>query len=288
MLQFILDTLLNSIWDSIKLLPFLFLTYLLMEYLEHRAGKRMQGLVRSSGRLGPLFGGILGAVPQCGFSAAASNLYAGRLITMGTLLSVFLSTSDEMLPILISERVSAVTILRILGTKVIIGIVAGFIIDAIIVAVRHGGSREPDIGHLCEKHHCHCENGIWRSALHHTLEIFLYILVISIVLDFIIGALGTDILGRLFLDRPVIGELIAGIIGLIPNCASSVVLTELYVDGLLGAGGMLAGLLCNAGVGVLVLLRVNDRRKENAGIIGLLYGISVVAGLVVTGFGVVF
>ena len=163
----------HSLLDSLKLVPFLFLTYLAMEYLEHKTGAKVQKIIRKAGKWGPVAGGILGAAPQCGFSAAASNLYAGRVITLGTLIAVFLSTSDEMLPILISEKVEPALIFKILLIKVVIGIVAGFVIDLIV-----GRNREQEHSHIhemCEQENCHCEEGILRSAVNHTLRITFFI-----------------------------------------------------------------------------------------------------------------
>lgn len=281
-----LDIITDTLSDSIKLLPFLFLTYLAMEYLEHRAGSRMQHTIQRSGKWGPVIGSVLGAFPQCGFSAAASNLYAGRIITRGTLLSIYLSTSDEMLPVLISENAGIDLILKILGVKIVIGMTAGLLIDYVIARSRRGDGEELQIEHMCEQHHCHCENGIVKSALHHTVEIFLYLLLISFILNTVIAVIGEDFLADLVLNRPVIGELVAGAVGLIPNCAASVVITQLYLKGILRAGAMMSGLLSGAGVGILVLLRVNDRRKENAVIIGLLYASGVLAGLLVELLGI--
>lgn len=281
-----LDIITDTLSDSIKLLPFLFLTYLAMEYLEHRAGSRMQHTIQRSGKWGPVIGSVLGAFPQCGFSAAASNLYAGRIITRGTLLSIYLSTSDEMLPVLISENAGIDLILKILGVKIVIGMTAGLLIDYVIARSRRGDGEELRIEHMCEQHHCHCENGIVKSALHHTVEIFLYLLLISFVLNTVIAVIGEDFLADLVLNRPVIGELVAGAVGMIPNCAASVVITQLYLKGILRAGAMMSGLLSGAGVGILVLLRVNDRRKENAVIIGLLYASGVLAGLLVELLGI--
>lgn len=284
MLDIILDTLL----DSVKLLPFLFLTYLAMEYLEHKAGERMQSTIRKSGKCGPVIGSILGAFPQCGFSAAASNLYAGRIITLGTLLSIYLSTSDEMLPILISENAGIGMILKVLGTKIVIGMIAGFLIDVVVNRFFLKEEREPEIERLCEQHNCHCDEGIMRSALHHTLEIFIYLLIVSFILNILIAIIGEDFLANLVQNRLVVGEALAGIVGLIPNCAASVIITQLYLKGILGAGAMMSGLLVGAGVGVLVLLRVNDRPRENAGIIFLLYAIGVTAGIVAQLIGITF
>lgn len=269
----------HTFLDTVKLIPFLFLTYLAMEYLEHRAGEKANTLVKKSGRLGPIFGSLLGIVPQCGFSAAASNLYAGRIITIGTLLSIYLSTSDEMLPILISEGAPASLIGKVLLIKVLIGMAAGFLIDLFF----HRKEEEHDhIHEICEHEHCHCERGIFRSAVSHTLQITLYILLVAFVLEVILGIVGEEALAGLISDRPVLGPVLAGIVGLIPNCASSVVLTQLYLDlnGAMSFGTMLAGLLVNAGVGLLVLFRVNHDKKDNLKIVGLLYLIGVVSGIV--------
>ena len=270
--------------DSIKLLPFLFLTYLIMEYLEHKAGDRMQTAIRNAGKGGPVIGAVLGVFPQCGFSAAAANLYAGRIITMGTLAAVFLSTSDEMLPIMISENAGIGMIVKVLAVKVIIAVIAGLAIDFIFRKSR----KDMQIEHLCEQHHCHCENGIWKSALHHTVEIFIYVLIISLAVNLLVTWVGEDVIGSVILDRPVIGAAIAGLVGLIPNCAASVIITQLYLDRVLSAGAMIAGLLAGTGVGLLVLLRVNDDRRENLRFIGLLYVIGVMAGIVVEMLGITF
>ena len=273
----------NTLAESIRMLPFLFLTYLVMEYLEHRAGDRMQNAMRKSGKWGPFLGSFLGVFPQCGFSAAASSLYAGRVISLGTLMAVYLSTSDEMLPILISRHVGVNRILKILAIKVIVGMAAGFVID--LIMRKPGHDREEEIRESVEGHHDHCEKGILRSALRHTLEIFLYILLITFILSLIIHFLGYSFLGDLILKRPIIGEMVAGLIGLIPNCASSIVITQLYLEnaGVLQhiVGPMISGLLTGTGVGILVLFRVNRKPAENAKIIGLLYAIGVIAGILI-------
>lgn len=281
------DIILDTLLDSVKLLPFLFLTYLAMEYMEHMAGEKMQNAIRKSDKCGPVIGSILGAFPQCGFSTAASNLYAGRIITLGTLLSIYLSTSDEMLPILISENAGIRMIMKILCTKIVIGMIAGFLVDMIIRLMKKE-NEELQIEHLCEQHNCHCENGILKSAVHHTLEIFIYVLLISFVLNLFITWIGEDFLANLLLNQPIAGAVIAGIVGLIPNCAASVVITQLYLKGVLNAGAMMAGLLVGAGVGILVLLRVNDKPGENIRIIGLLYLIGVASGIMIELIGIRF
>ena len=280
----VLDVIKDSFIDSIRLLPFLFVTYVIMEFLEHKAGDKMQAVIRGAGKGGPVIGGILGVFPQCGFSTAASNLYAGKIITTGTLIAVFLSTSDEMLPIMISENAGARMIISILILKAAIAIVAGFVADCIF----RKNKKEMQIGHLCEQHHCHCENGIWKSAIRHTLEIFLYILLITLVLNFLIALIGEDVLGGMILSRPFVGTLVAGLAGFIPNCAASVIITQLYLRGVLGAGALAAGLLTGTGVGYLVLLKVNDNRRENISIAGYLYAVGVLVGIVIELLGVTF
>lgn len=279
----ILDVIYDSLIDSLRLLPFLFLTYLAMECLEHWTEGRMQEIVRRSGKAGPAIGGFLGIFPQCGFSTAAANLYAGRIITLGTLLAVFLSTSDEMLPIMISENASVSLIARLLLVKLVVAVAVGFLADILFPK-----REEPQIGHFCEKHHCHCEEGIWRSAANHTWKIFLYIMAVSLILNFVIAMVGEDRLAVLISHRPVLGLFAAAFVGMIPNCASSVILTHLYLEGVLGAGPLLSGLLAGSGVGYLVLLRVNEDRKENVRIFALLYGVGVAAGAVIEALGVRF
>lgn len=283
-----MDILLDTVIDSVKLIPFLFLTYLVMEALEHSTGKKVQGVIRNAGKVGPLWGGLLGIVPQCGFSAAAASLYAGRVITVGTLVAIFLSTSDEMLPILLSESVSFGTIGRILATKVVIAIISGFIVEFIYVILLKKKEKDMDIHVVCEEEHCSCEDGILKSAVKHTLTIFFYIFLISLLLNIVIGMVGEDNLSMLFSNVPVVGELIAALIGLIPNCASSVVITQLYIEGVIHSGAMMAGLLVNAGVGLLILYRLNRNWKENAAIISVLYGLGVFWGIVIELMGIVF
>ncbi len=277
----IIDALLDTVMDSIKLLPFLFLTYLLMEYIEHKMGKKTQNVLKASDKFGPLWGAVLGMIPQCGFSAAASNLFAGRIITMGTLIAIYLSTSDEMLPILISESVHYTMILKILFMKVVIGLIAGFILDFILSCKNKGKVVKIDVHHFCEHEHCHCEKGILKPALMHTLKIFVFIFILSAVLNLVIAFMGTQILADFILNRPILGELLAGLIGLIPNCAASVIITQLYLEGALPFGTMMAGLLVGAGVGLMILFRVNDNKKENFKIAGILYAVGVVAGMLI-------
>lgn len=272
-----LDILIDAVLDTVKLVPFLFLTYVVMEYLEHKTGQRAQNIIKKAGSFGPVLGGLLGIAPQCGFSAAASNLYAGRVITLGTLFAIYLSTSDEMLPILLSEQAPIKTILLVLLTKAVIGIVAGFVIDLVF---RKEVNEHGHIHELCEKEHCHCENGILLSAISHTLQISFFILLICIILNGIFFFVGEEVLGQLILNRPVVGPLLASLVGLIPNCAGSVVITQLYLEGVISIATAISGLLTGTGVGVLILFRVNHSRRENLKILGLLYGIGVFVGII--------
>ena len=288
MLHILEHTLMHTIEDSVKLIPFLFLTYLLMEELEHRTGGKARNRIKNAGKVGPLWGGLLGVVPQCGFSAAASSLYAGRVITVGTLIAIFLSTSDEMLPIFISEAVPVATIVKILVAKVVIAVISGFAVEFIYVSLFKKKEKDMDIHVVCEEEHCSCEDGILKSACKHTLKIFFYIFVITFVLTFVIEIIGEDHLAIVFQNIPVVGEMIAALVGLIPNCASSVVITELYLSGIITAGAMMSGLLVNAGVGLLILFRLNRDWKQNAGIVAALFALGVFWGVLIELCGIVF
>ncbi len=278
------DVLLDTMIDCLKLMPFLLITYLIMEYIEHKTSAKLKQAVEKSGRYGPILGGLVGAFPQCGFAAAAANLYAGRVISMGTLIAVFLSTSDEMLPIFISEAVSPIIIMKILGLKVIIGISAGYIIDK-LWRVKHV-KESMNIKKFCEHENCNCENGIFKSAIKHTVQITIFIFVISIILNMGIELFGEDIFSNLLLNRPILGEMIAGLFGLIPNCAASVIITQLYLQGVIGSGAMMSGLLISAGTGILILFKVNTSVKESFKIMGLLYVIGVTVGIIIELLGV--
>ncbi len=279
MQEILIDILKDTTIDSIKLLPFLFITYLIMEYIEHKTSSQVKRVIQKSGKLGPLLGGIVGIIPQCGFSVSATNLYSARVITLGTLISVYLTTSDEMLPILISETMPISTILTILGIKLLIGIIAGFIID-FVARKLHKEKGETKIEEICEHEHCHCEKNIVLSALKHTLNIFLFIFFITLIINGIIGLIGQESIANIVSKNVILGPVIAGIIGLIPNCASSVVLTELFVENVISMPILISGLCVNAGVGLLVLFKTNENKKENLKIAGLLYVIGVVSGLI--------
>ncbi|MCI8384124.1 MAG: arsenic efflux protein [Clostridia bacterium] len=279
------DILFDAVVDSVKLVPFLFVTYLVMEYIEHKTKDKTKEAVKKSGKFGPLIGSILGVFPQCGFSVSATNLYATRVITLGTLIAVYLSTSDEMLPIFLSEAVPVSTILSILGIKWIVGMIAGFTID-VIIRWKHKEEQEEKIIDLCEKEHCHCEHGIIKSAFKHTLNIFIFILIVSMVINLGIYLIGEEHIEQFLQNQPVLGPVIAGIIGLIPNCASSVILTQMYLDNLISVATMISGLLVGAGVGLAVLFKMNRGMKQNVQIVALLYSIGVIAGIVIELMGI--
>ena len=305
----------HSVEDTLYLIPFLFVTYLAMEWLEHKAGDKAEEAVRRAGAAGPVVGALVGIVPQCGFSAAAATLWAGRVITLGTLFAVFLSTSDEMLPIFLAEQVAPMTILKIMGVKLMIGMVMGFVVDAAVRLARRDREKLR-IHELCERDHCHCngdcetceqqpelaydfehdeahehhhEGGsILRSALKHTVQVTVFIFVITLVLDGALELVGEDALAAFLGSNPVLSVLGSALVGLIPNCAASVVIAQLYVEGALGAGAMMAGLLVSAGVGLLVLFRTNRRLRQNLIVLAGLWATGVFWGLIISAFGIVF
>ena len=271
---FLNEVLWHGFLDTLKLILFLFLTYLLMEFIEHKASGKTLGFIKKAGPLGPLPGALVGAIPQCGFSAAAANLYTGRVITVGTLVAVFLSTSDEMLPILITGGFPATDILIILAYKIVVAIAVGFATDGVLRLL--GKKREEiNIDELCDADDCHCERGILHSALHHTATTGLFILLVTLLINTAVFFIGEDALASVMRDTPVISHAIAAVFGLIPNCAASVILASLASEGIITAGTMMAGLFSGSGIGLLVLYRVNKNLKQN---------LLITALLVVTGF----
>lgn len=286
------DWILDALLDTAKLLPFLFLCYLLLEWIERRVdfSRGRVGRALQSPFLGPLVGGVCGVVPQCGFSAVAAGLYAGRVVTAGTLVAVFLSTSDEMLPILLSnaDRIPPLFIPLLLLLKVGIAVLGGYLFNLLFFRRRRSGAEEEsDVHEMCEQDGCHCEgHGLFYAALYHTLRIALFLLAVTLCLNVAIGLVGEDRMAAFLLDRPLLGNLLAAGIGLIPNCASSVVLTELYLGGALSFGAMLSGLLPGAGVGLLVLFRINRHPKENLLILAFLFAVGVLSGYAADALGV--
>ena len=279
-MQNILEILQDTAIDTIKLIPFLFITYLIMEYIENKTSNKLRDTIKKSGKFGPLLGAVVGIFPQCGFSVSATNLYAGRVITIGTLIAVYITTSDEMLPILLTEAVPITTILTILEIKLVLGIIAGFIVDIIFNFVKKEHQEHDDIEELCEHEHCHCEEGIVSSATKHTLNITIFIFVITLILNGIITYIGEDTIAHFISKNIILGPIIAGLIGLVPNCAASVILTELFISNVISMPVLISGVAVNAGVGLLVLFKTNKNIKENVSIIGILYAIGVISGII--------
>ena len=281
-MELFLKILWDAVLDSVKMLPFLFGAYLLLEYLENRQSERMTRILSGSHGSGPAVGALLGCVPQCGFSVAAANLYAGRAITLGTLLAVFIATSDEAIPILLSRPDSWGLIGGLLLAKALLGAAVGLLADLFFRRRTPDESQrehEEAMEGLCAD--CDCEHGIFRSALHHTVSIFLFILVTNIVLGGCVELLGEETLSRLLLGNSLFQPVVAAVVGLIPNCAASVILTSLFLEGTLSFGALLSGLVTGAGVGLVVLLRMNKHPKENLAIIALLVAIGSAAGILV-------
>ncbi|MBP3397088.1 MAG: arsenic efflux protein [Clostridia bacterium] len=261
--------------DTLKLLPFLFLTYLLMELLENKAGERVEKIVQKSGRVGPLLGAALGLLPQCGFSAAAAGFYAGGVVTVGTLLAVFLSTSDEMLAIFLGRGLSPRIILTVLGVKFITAALVGFLAD--LLSCRRRGT--VGVTELCREEGCHCEQGVLRSALHHTWRIGLFVLLINLALEALFALVPMEALVAFLQQVPLLGILAAALIGLVPSCAASVAIATLYAEGVLSIGALLAGLLPGAGAGLLVLLRTHRNRRSCLLLMAVLLAVGVTVGI---------
>ncbi len=272
MKEIIIDTLI----DTLKLVPFLFIAFLLIELFEHKFSKKSIKVVESSGKYGPILGSILGIIPQCGFSVMATNLYVTRLITLGTLISIYLSTSDEMLPILISEKAEFSLIIKILLTKLFIGMLAGFIIDKIFKVKKEKKNYD-----ICEEEHCHCKESIIISSLKHTLNIVVFILLINFILNICFNYLGQDYLSKILLKDSFFGPFISSLIGLIPNCGASVMLTELYINNAINFGSLISGLLTGSGIAIMILFKTNKHFLENLKVVGILYIVGVLSGIII-------
>ena len=276
MIEFVKETLL--------LLPFLFATYLVLEAVEAKAGSALERFLERARSVGPAAGALAGAVPQCGVSAAAASFYAGGVVTVGTLLAVFLSTSDELIPVLLSTGAPVPLMVRIVGIKIACAIAVGFLVDGALVALRHM-RRQVSVHDLCEHSHCGCHDhhGILVPALIHTAEIFFFIVVISGAIELCMHFFGEDCLNALRLNRPFFGELAAGALGLVPNCAVSVAGAKLYLSGAMSAGALMASSFTGSGLGLLVLFRTNRNLKENLAVLAVVYVVGVLLGYL-TGF----
>lgn len=265
--------------ETLLLLPFLFATYLVLEAMEARAGGALEKFLERARSVGPAAGAFAGAIPQCGVSAAAASLYAGGAITVGTLLAVFLSTSDELIPVLISQRVPLPLLAKIVGLKVAAALAVGFLAGGVLAFIRHK-RRTVSVGELCQHSRCGCKerSGILVPALIHTAEIFLFIVVISGAIELCMHWFGEDSLNTLRLNRPFVGELAAGALGLIPNCAVSVAGAKLYLAGAMSPGALMASSFTGSGLGLLVLFRTNRNLKENLAILVSVYVAGVILG----------
>ena len=357
-MDLLIDILLDAGKDTLSLVPFLLVTYLALETLEHVAGDRVNGAIKRAGAAGPVVGSLLGMVPQCGFSAMAATLYAGRVVTLGTLVAVFLSTSDEMLPLLLAEQVPVQTMAMLLASKALIALVTGFIVDAAIRGLRrnarahaairrtvlgtavnpahvncahddhsggdiidevaeagvsadhihelcerdhcgcdedegeHGHGHDHDHGHADEHHHDHSHShegapvlSIIRSAISHTVQVSVFIFLVTLVLVAVLETFGESAIEQFLRGNETLAVLGSALVGLIPNCSASVVITQLYLEGALQLAPMLAGTLISAGVGYLVLFRTNRSARENALFLVMMYVIGAGWGLILSAFG---
>lgn len=276
MIDLIIGCLLDALLDSAKILPFLLIAFLIIEIIEHKLGDNTKRLITRSGKYGPAIGGLFGAIPQCGFSVLATNLYITRIISLGTLISIYLSTSDEMLPILISKNVDIKIVLSILLLKFIIGMCFGFIIDLL------WRRKSKQDFHICEESECDCDESIIKSSIKHTFKTILFIFIVTLGLNVLLELV--DINSITMIDNNFLAPFITSLLGLIPNCAASVVITELYLNELIGFGSMIGGLLTGSGVALLVLFRSNKNIKENLLILGLVYSIGCVMGIIINLF----
>lgn len=272
------EVILDTIIDSLKLIPFLLVAFLIIELLEHKLNNKTKNIITKSKKVGPIIGSLLGVIPQCGFSVMATNLYITRIITLGTLISIYLSTSDEMLIIMISEKVEISLILKILLIKIFFGIVYGLIIDKIINKKKKDKETNYE---LCDEEHCDCNHSILLSAIKHTLHITLFIFIITLIINTIFTLLGDNYLSKILLNNSILSPFITSLIGLIPNCAASVILTELYLNSTISLGALIGGLLTSSGSSLLVLIKNNKNQKENLSIILLLYALGVLTGIII-------
>lgn len=276
------DIIIDTLVDALKILPFLFITFLLLELLEHKLNNKTKNVISKSGKVGPIIGSLLGVIPQCGFSVVATNLYITRVISLGTLFSIYLSTSDEMLPVMLSQNVSFKTILVVLLIKVIAGMLFGFIIDLVI---RKNNETKYDY-HICEEEHCHCDHGIVNSSLKHTFNIIIFIIGVSFILNVIFLYCGNDLISKIFMKDTLFGPFLGSLVGLIPNCGASVILTEMFLKGAINLGTCMASLLTGSGVALLVLFKSNKNIKENLCICLTLYLIGVLVGIFIEFIGI--
>lgn len=273
-----LDIIKETLIDTLKLIPFLFVAFLLIELIEHKLSNKNKKVLTKTKKYGSIIGSLLGIIPQCGFSVMATNLYVTRIISLGTLISIYLSTSDEMLPILISKKTNPSIIIKIILIKVLFSIIYGILIDIILNKKRN---KQKETFHICEEEHCDCEQSVVKSALKHMLSITTFILLMNFIINIIFTYIGEDFLSKLFLKNTIFGPFITSLIGLIPNCGASVVLTELYLNNAINLSALISGLLTGSGTALIVLFKNNKNIKENIFILLILYLLGAISGLVI-------
>lgn len=278
-----LHIIIHSLLDTLKLVPFLYFAFLLIEYIEHKITKTNINLFKNSNKYGPLTGGLLGVIPQCGFSAIATNLYSSKIITVGTLIAVYLSTSDEMLPILLSGGISVINVILILLIKTSIAIIAGFMID---VFLKRKFNKSSNIEEICKKDKCNCHKNLFLASLKHTLNIALYIFIASVIIGYLVHFMEEHAIFKMMFQGNVLSYFTTSLIGLIPNCASSVMISELYLNGVITFGNMMCGLLCSSGVGILILYKTNKNIKQNIVITLIILAISILSGILIDMLGI--
>lgn len=284
MFQQWIELIIEAIQESLLLFPYLFITYLILEYIEHKTKIHHFNSLGKTGIFAPIIGALSGLIPQCGIAAAAANFYAARVISIGTLMAVFLAASDEMIPVLISNGIPFSTILSILIFKLTIACVIGLLIDFILRQNKRAKITPVKINELCTQTNCHCEKGIFISAFLHSIQILVFVFMVSLILNTLIAVIGINTLEQLIFKKTIVGEMLASLVGLIPSCAPSVIITQLYAQNTITFGAFMAGLLTNAGVGLLVLFRVNRPLIQNIKILALLYFSGVICGILINMF----
>lgn len=277
----LLELIFDAVIDTFKVLPFLFIAFLVIEFLEHKAQDKIKHLFARAGIMGPTIATISGCIPQCGFSVMSANLYSSGIITLGTLIAVFLATSDEAILLLATAPNGSFEILRLVITKIVIALFFGYIIY-FIEKSKHNHHHHHHTHDLCEQDHCGCEEDgkILKPALIHTVKVFGFVLIFTIIIDLLVAFIGTEALSRILLSESIFQPLLSALIGFIPNCASSVLLTQLYIEGSLSFGSLVAGLCTNAGAGLLVLFRNKAKLRDNLKIVGILYLCAILPGII--------
>lgn len=274
------DILSNAVLDTLKVLPFLFLAFLIIEFLEHKAQDKIKHLFTRAGKWGPAIATGLGCIPQCGFSVLSANLYSSGIITLGTLIAVFLSTSDEAVILLATAENGIGEIAKLLITKIVIALICGYVIYFIEKKTHKSHCHHSH--DLCEHDHCGCHehNSVFKPAVIHTAKVFGFLLLFTVIIDFAVAIIGTENLSHLLLSDSAFQPLLSAVIGFIPNCASSVLLTQLYIEGTLSFGSLIAGLCTNAGAGMLILFRDKSKLRESFKILGILYACAIIPGII--------